>query len=66
MQPTLETEHRLQTWLSVASGDFSEWCLRGATDGQDYYDEVKGEHKKLLFSFEWSWLKLRFNTLYNV
>jgi hypothetical protein len=65
-QPTLETEHRLQTWLSVASGDFSEWCLRGAVDGQDYYHEVKGDYQKLLLSFEWAWLKLKFNTLYSV
>jgi hypothetical protein len=25
-QPTIETEHRLDTWLTVATGDFAEWC----------------------------------------
>jgi len=60
-QPTLETEHRLDTWLTVASGDYSDWCLRGAQDAVSYYKEVDGDYNKLMLSFEWVWLRDRFN-----
>jgi hypothetical protein len=59
-QPTIETEHRLDTWLTVADGDYAEWCLRGAIDAVDYYNEVAGDYNKLMLSFEWSWLQDRF------
>lgn len=65
-QPTLETEYRLDTWLTVASGDFAEWCLCGAADAVEYYNEVNGEYSKLMLSFEWAWLSTRFKSLYNV
>ena len=65
-QPTVETEHRLNTWLTVANGDYAEWCLRGACDAAEYYNTVNGEFEKLMLSFEWAWLKDRFNTLYTV
>jgi hypothetical protein len=64
-QPTLETEHRLDTWLTVASGDYSEWCLRGASDAVSYYEEVGGDYNMLMLSFEWAWLQDRFKNLYN-
>ena len=64
--PTLETEHRLDTWLSTANGDYSEWCLRGAHDAVDYYTEVNGEYDQLMLSFDWPWLASKFRTLYNV
>jgi len=63
-QPTLETEHRLNTWCTVADGDYAPWCLLGADDAVDYYNEVDGDYDQLMLSFEWSWLKRRFNTLY--
>jgi hypothetical protein len=65
-EPTLETEHRLDTWLSVANGDYAEWCLLGAHDAVNYYKEVDGEYDKLMYSFEWQWLAEKFRTLYNV
>jgi hypothetical protein len=64
--PTLETEHRLDTWLSTANGDYAEWCLRGARDAVDYYTEVAGEYDRLMLSFDWPWLAERFKNLYNV
>ncbi len=64
--PTLETEHRLDTWLSTANGDYSEWCLRGAGDAVEYYNEVGGDYDKLMLSFDWPWLAARFRNLYNV
>lgn len=63
---TLETEYRLDTWLNVASGDNAEWCLRGARDAIDYYNEVGGNYSKLMLSFDWPWLNARFKTLYTV
>lgn len=65
VNPTLETEHRLDTWLTVASGDYAEWCLRGACDAVDYYDQVAGDYDQLMLSFEWAWLRERFNCLDN-
>jgi GMP synthase-like glutamine amidotransferase len=63
-QPTLETEYRLDVWLKVANGDHAEWCLRGAADAEIYYNEVNGNYDKLMLSFEWAWLKDKFNYLY--
>ncbi len=63
--PTPETEHRLNTWLTVANGNHAEWCLRGAADAVAYYNEVGGDYNKLLLSFEWTWLQERFNSSYN-
>jgi hypothetical protein len=60
-QPTLETEHRLNTWLTVADGKYAEYCLMGAADAVDYYNEVGGVYDKLMLSFDWAWLKERFN-----
>jgi hypothetical protein len=62
---TVETEHRLDTWLTVASGDYAEWCLRGARDAVDYYDQVAGNYDQLMLSFEWAWLREKFNCLDN-
>jgi len=63
--PTIETEHRLNTWLTVANGDNAEWCLRGAKDAINYYNEVNGNNNKLMLSFDWPWLAQRFKNLYN-
>lgn len=65
-EPTLETEHRLDTWLTVADGDNAEWCLRGAQDAVNYYNEVSGDYEKLMLSFDWPWLRARFTALYTV
>jgi hypothetical protein len=60
-QPTLETSHRLATWTTVAEGDFAEWSIRGAEDAIQYYNEVGGDYNQLMLSFEWAWLRERFN-----
>ena len=64
-QTTIETEYRLDTWLTVANGDFAEWCLRGAADAVKYYNDVNGNIDKLMCSFEWTWLRERFNQTNN-
>jgi hypothetical protein len=35
--------------------------LKGAKDASDYYNEVEGEFNKLKLSYEWAWLKARFD-----
>ena len=64
-QPTLETTHRLHTWLTKADGEYAEWCLRGAADAVEYYNEVGGDYEKLMLSFDWAWLHERFSQ-YNI
>ena len=66
VSPTVETEYRLKQWLTVAEGDNADWCLRGAADAVDYYNEVEGEYDKLMLSFDWPWLRERFNRCSNV
>jgi hypothetical protein len=65
-QPTVETTHRLKVWLTQAEGEYAEWCLRGANDAAVYYNEVTGEYDKLMLSFDWPWLRARFDQLYNL
>jgi len=60
-QPTLETGHRLATWCTEATGNYAEWSLRGANDAVLYYNQVGGDYEQLKLSFEWSWLRERFN-----
>jgi len=61
-QPTLETEHRLNTWCTVATGNYSNYSIDGANDALRYYDEVQGDPAKLQLSFEWAWLRNRFDS----
>ena len=65
IQPTIETTERLRVWCNVAEGMYAEYCLQGATDAVDYYNEVGGDYEKLKLSFEWDWLQKRFTSLRN-
>ena len=60
-QPTLETSHRLATWCEAATGDYAEYCLKGAKDAVLYYNQVNGDYEKLKLSYDWDWLRKRFN-----
>jgi hypothetical protein len=59
-QPTLETEHRLNTWLTTANGAYAEYCIKGANDAVKYYNEVGGDYELLKLSFDWAWLQTKF------
>ena len=65
IQPTIETTERLRVWCNVAEGMYAEYCLQGANDAVDYYNEVGGDYEKLKLSFEWDWLQKRFTSLRN-
>ena len=62
-EPTLETEHRLNVWSTVATGNFADDCLHGARDAVKYYNEVNGDYELLKLSFEWQWLKERYESI---
>jgi hypothetical protein len=51
---------RLQTWLTVAEGEFAQISMQGAADAVKYYESVEGDFQKLKLSYDWDWLKERF------
>ena len=53
--PDVESEHRLNRWLTVDATP-GEWSQKGAEDAVEYYDSVKGDFAALKKSYEWSWL----------
>jgi len=53
--PDVESEHRLNRWLTVDTTD-GQWSRKGAEDGMEYYDSVGGDFEALKKSYEWSWL----------
>ncbi len=53
--PDVESEHRLNRWLTVDTTD-GQWSRKGAEDGVEYYDSVAGDFAELKKSYEWSWL----------
>jgi hypothetical protein len=53
--PDVESEHRLNRWLTVDTTD-GQWSRKGAEDGVEYYDSVGGDFSALKKSYEWSWL----------
>ena len=54
---SIESQYRLDIWLTKAEEYCAEWSLKGAADAVEYYDSVAGDMDKLLLSFEWSWLQ---------
>ncbi len=64
-QPTLETEHRLNTWCKVGQGQYAGYSISGAKDAVAYYEEVQGDPAKLQLSFEWDWLRNYYKTKYS-
>ena len=54
---------RLNAWLNNAEGDFAQFSIKGAVDADEYYDEVDGDFNALKLSYEWAWLRQRFDDL---
>jgi hypothetical protein len=61
---SVESNYRLDVWINDATGDNAEWSLRGAIDAVAYYNQVGGNYKELMRSFNWQWLKEYFNSIY--
>jgi len=53
--PDVESEHRLNRWLTVDSTE-GQWSRKGAEDAVEYYDSVAGDFDALKKSYEWDWL----------
>lgn len=64
LEPSVETDYRLKTWLTVANGRHADWSIKGASDAVEYYAAVNGEFDKLKLSYDWAWLKEYFNKKY--
>ena len=61
----IESNYRLDIWLTEAKGLNAEWSLRGAKDAVKYYNDVDGNYTELLRSYDWDWLKEYFNSIYH-
>ena len=59
------SENRLKIWLTVGEGSFSEYSVNGAKDAVEYYKEVNGDLELLRLSYDWPWLRAKFDTKYN-
>jgi len=56
------SKERLHIWTTVGNSDFAEWALRGANDAVKYYESVNGDFDSLKLSYDWAWLKTKFDT----
>jgi hypothetical protein len=54
-------KERLDAWLTKSEGDFAQHSIKGASDADAYYDEVAGDFDKLKLSYEWAWLREKFD-----
>ena len=64
-QENIENKYRLDVWLSIAEGEYAEWCLRGARDGYEFYQANKTMPAELKQAFDWTWLQMYFKSIYN-
>lgn len=52
-----ETNARLETWCTVANGDYAEFALQGARDGREYGEKYKNDDEELKKINDFDWLK---------
>jgi len=63
---SIESEYRLDTWLTKANGFCAGWSIKGAHDAVGYYEQVAGDYTELMRSFEWAWLREYYAKKYSV
>ena len=63
---SIESDYRLNAWLTIGDGDYAEFSILGAEDAVRYYDSVAGDYKELMRSFEWAWLREYYASQYSV
>lgn len=56
-----ESKKRLEVWTTVAEGAFAQNSLQGSRDAVEYYKSVNGDFEKLKLSYDWAWLREKFN-----
>jgi hypothetical protein len=54
--PDIDSEYRLDQWLSTGWLDNGNWSKYGAADAVEYYEQVNGDFTELKKSYEWNWL----------
>jgi len=64
MKPTVESRYRLKKWCTLGQGKNAEWIQKGALDGKKYYEENKDNYGKLMYSYDYEWIKGCFKSLY--
>ena len=57
------SKERLDVWLNKAEGDFAQYSTKGALDAYEYYDQVAEDFDKLKLSYEWAWLREKFDQI---
>ena len=62
---SVESQHRLEVWLSEAEGDNAMWSLLGARDAVDYWTTCEGKHEFLMLTYEWKWLSEYYTKIYS-
>ena len=60
---TLETKARLQAWFTTNGAPFGDYSVKGAQDAEAFYTEVNGDLTELKKSYEWKWLRTKFDAL---
>ena len=63
-EPSIETQHRIHVWQTQAKGEYSEWVLRGAADGRDFYHQYQDDYDYRKNTFDWQWLRDYFTSHY--
>ena len=63
MKPTVESKFRLKRWCELGKGDYALLVQRGALDAVEYHKETKGDKRALQLSYEFDWLKDKFNSI---
>lgn len=56
---------KIRSWTSIGNGQYGNWSIQGADDANDYFDLCKGDHSRLMLSYEWKWLNQYFNQRYS-
>ena len=60
------SKNRLEFWLTVGSGKFSQYSINGSSDAVQYYQEVNGDFDKLKLSYDWPWLRAYYENKYQL
>ena len=64
MKPTVESQYRLKKWLTLGKGKNKEWLHRGAIDGKAHYELYKNDYTKLMYSYDYEWIKDKLKSSY--
>ena len=63
-RPDVETQYRLDQWLSQARGDMGHWSQRGAQAGREFFEQHRDDLEALLTTYEWQHLDQLFAATY--